>query len=166
MTDIFLFSEVVWTEVLRPGLRPFRAHKSLSPHIGEKFRSVLSITTYPPTITATLRIYPGISGSSVRAFLSAGNIQGVVLESYGAGNAPRREELLSAFREAAERGVVSTKSLVSRLGELRNLTFRSLSMCRNARREQFRARSTKQVGFLLRALLLSLFGDQYAKEIS
>ena len=31
---------------------------------------------------------------------------GAVLESYGAGNAPRREDLLSAFREAAERGVV------------------------------------------------------------
>lgn len=58
-----------------------------------------------PLLAATLRIFPGISGNAVRAFLGA-DVRGVVLESYGAGNAPRREELLSAFREATERGVV------------------------------------------------------------
>ncbi|SCZ93091.1 BZ3500_MvSof-1268-A1-R1_Chr6-2g08455 [Microbotryum saponariae] len=79
--------DVVWNEVLRPGLRPFRAHKSLSANV------------------ATLRIFPGITGKAIRAFLGP-EIKGVVLESYGAGNAPRREDLLSAFREAADRGVV------------------------------------------------------------
>ncbi|ORY74287.1 asparaginase-domain-containing protein [Leucosporidium creatinivorum] len=80
--------DVEWNEVLRPGLRAFRAHKTLSSKV------------------ATLRIFPGISGSAIRAFLNADDVRGVVLESYGAGNAPRREELLSAFREATERGVV------------------------------------------------------------
>ncbi|SCV67846.1 BQ2448_5457 [Microbotryum intermedium] len=79
--------DVVWNEVLRPGLRPFRAHKSLSADV------------------ATLRVFPGITGKAIRAFLGP-EIKGVVLESYGAGNAPRREDLLSAFREAADRGVV------------------------------------------------------------
>lgn len=82
------FVEVAWNEIQRAGLKPFQAHKSMSPHV------------------ATLRIFPGISGSSVRAFLNAGETRGIVLETYGAGNSPRREELLSAFREAAERGVV------------------------------------------------------------
>lgn len=54
---------------------------------------------------ATLRIFPGISSRLVHAFFSS-DVQGIVLETYGAGNAPRREELLSAFREATERGVV------------------------------------------------------------
>ncbi|GAA6018305.1 hypothetical protein JCM8202_001325 [Rhodotorula sphaerocarpa] len=80
--------EVAWQQVLRPGPRRFRAHKSLSSDV------------------ATLRIFPGITGRTVRAFLQPGGVRGVVLESYGAGNAPRREELLSAFREATERGVV------------------------------------------------------------
>lgn len=44
--------------------------------------------------SATLRVFPGISGSAVRAFLNAGDIRGVVLESYGAGNAPRRGKSL------------------------------------------------------------------------
>lgn len=80
--------DVAWGEVLRPGLRPFRAHKALSSKV------------------ATLRVFPGITGAAVRAFLGAGDVRGVVLESFGAGNAPRREELLGAFREAADRGVV------------------------------------------------------------
>ncbi|GAA5976764.1 hypothetical protein JCM10908_005624 [Rhodotorula pacifica] len=80
--------EVAWQQVLRPGPRRFRAHKSLSSDV------------------ATLRLFPGITGRTIRAFLQPGGVRGVVLESYGAGNAPRREELLSVFREATERGVV------------------------------------------------------------
>ncbi|KWU43556.1 asparaginase-domain-containing protein, partial [Rhodotorula sp. JG-1b] len=80
--------EVAWQQVLRPGPRRFRAHKTLSSDV------------------ATLRLFPGITGRTIRAFLQPGGVRGVVLESYGAGNAPRREELLSAFREATERGVV------------------------------------------------------------
>ncbi|BGP38398.1 hypothetical protein JCM10449v2_002330 [Rhodotorula kratochvilovae] len=81
--------EVAWPQVLRPGPRPFRAHKELCADV------------------ATLRIFPGITSAAVRAFLSSsGGVRGVVLETYGAGNAPRREGLLSAFRDATERGVV------------------------------------------------------------
>ncbi|GAA5865695.1 hypothetical protein JCM3774_004969 [Rhodotorula dairenensis] len=80
--------EVAWQQVLRPGPRRFRAHKTLSSDV------------------ATLRLFPGITGRTIRAFLQPDGVRGVVLESYGAGNAPRRDELLSAFREATERGVV------------------------------------------------------------
>lgn len=72
--------------------------------------------------SATLRIFPGISGSAIRAFLNADDVRGVVLESYGAGNAPRREELLSAFREATERGVVSHFLAADRLGAIAHLS--------------------------------------------
>ncbi|GAA5835133.1 hypothetical protein JCM9279_007207 [Rhodotorula babjevae] len=81
--------EVAWPQVLRPGPRPFHAHKQLCSDV------------------ATLRIFPGITHVAVRAFLSpSGGVRGVVLESYGAGNAPKRPELLAAFREATDRGVV------------------------------------------------------------
>ncbi|BGP30505.1 hypothetical protein JCM10296v2_002260 [Rhodotorula toruloides] len=80
--------EVAWSQVLRPGPRPFRAHKSLSSDV------------------ATLRLFPGITGATIGAFLQPSSIRGVVLESYGAGNAPRRPELLDAFKQANERGVV------------------------------------------------------------
>ncbi|GAA5892855.1 hypothetical protein JCM8208_004105 [Rhodotorula glutinis] len=81
--------EVAWPQMLRPGPRPFHAHKQLCSDV------------------ATLRIFPGITHVAVRAFLSpSSGVRGVVLESYGAGNAPKRPELLAVFREATDRGVV------------------------------------------------------------
>lgn len=54
---------------------------------------------------ATLRFFPGITTATVRAFLSP-TIRGVVLETYGAGNAPQRPDIIEAIKEACTRGVV------------------------------------------------------------
>ncbi|GLB34725.1 putative asparaginase [Lyophyllum shimeji] len=79
---------VNWNDVLRQtSLRRFRAHKQMSPHV------------------ATLRLFPGISAATVRAFLMP-PIRGVVLETFGAGNAPQRVDLMQAIKEACNRGVV------------------------------------------------------------
>ncbi|KAI9446270.1 L-asparaginase [Lactarius indigo] len=73
---------VNWNDVIRQtSLRRFRAHKP------------------------TLRLFPGITAATVHAFL-APSVRGVVLETFGSGNAPQREDLMSALREACERGVV------------------------------------------------------------
>ncbi|KAI9592488.1 asparaginase-domain-containing protein [Syncephalis fuscata] len=95
---------VAWPEVLHPDrIARFRAHKKMNPNV------------------ATLRIFPGITEATVRAFLTP-PIQGVVLETYGAGNAPNnRPELLRALREATDNGIVivncsqCTRGLVSTL---------------------------------------------------
>jgi len=63
----------------------------------------LCLTIHPPL--ATLRLFPGITATTIQAFL-APSVRGVVLETFGAGNAPQREDLMSALREACERGVV------------------------------------------------------------
>lgn len=52
-----------------------------------------------------LRVTPTLTGALLRAMLAAPT-RGLVLETYGAGNAPNRPELLDAIREACERGVV------------------------------------------------------------
>lgn len=54
---------------------------------------------------ATLRLFPGITAATVRAFLSP-PVQGVVLETFGAGNAPQRADLVDALKAACERGVI------------------------------------------------------------
>lgn len=55
---------------------------------------------------ACLRLFPGITDDTIRAFL-APPIAGVVLETYGSGNAPNnREGLLQILKEACDRGVV------------------------------------------------------------
>ncbi|KAH9483884.1 L-asparaginase [Psilocybe cubensis] len=79
---------VNWADVIRQtSLRKFRAHKKMSPHV------------------ATLRLFPGISGQTIRAFCMS-PIQGVVLETFGAGNAPQRADVMEALKEACDRGVV------------------------------------------------------------
>ncbi|KAL7862084.1 hypothetical protein SRHO_G00135250 [Serrasalmus rhombeus] len=53
-----------------------------------------------------LRLFPGITSETVRAFLQP-PMEGIVLETYGSGNAPdNRADLLEEFRKATERGVI------------------------------------------------------------
>ena len=55
--------------------------------------------------SATLRLFPGITAATIKAFMMP-PIRGVVLETFGAGNAPQRADLMSSLKEACERGVV------------------------------------------------------------
>lgn len=64
---------------------------------GAEHRNIISL--------ATLRLFPGITAATIRAFLMPPT-RGVVLETFGAGNAPQRADLTNAFQEACERGVV------------------------------------------------------------
>ncbi|KAJ7345225.1 hypothetical protein JRQ81_001175 [Phrynocephalus forsythii] len=53
-----------------------------------------------------LRIFPGITAAAVRAFLQS-PMEGVVLETYGSGNAPNnRPDLLEELKKATDRKVV------------------------------------------------------------
>ncbi|HEY9102686.1 asparaginase domain-containing protein [Chitinimonas sp.] len=56
---------------------------------------------------AGLKLYPGYSVRMIERLLLSDDLAGVVLESYGAGNAPDADTaLLAAFAAATERGVV------------------------------------------------------------
>ncbi|KAG8743908.1 hypothetical protein FRC10_011198 [Ceratobasidium sp. 414] len=89
---------VNWSEVIRSNsMQRFRAHKDMCANVA-----------YEPTHRhhpATLRLFPGITAPIIRAFL-APPLQGVVLETFGSGNAPQNPELLEALREACARGVI------------------------------------------------------------
>ncbi|KAG1749467.1 asparaginase-domain-containing protein [Suillus lakei] len=79
---------VNWNDVLRQtSLRRFRAYKEMSPHV------------------ATLRLFPGMTGATARAFLVPPT-RGIVLETFGAGNASQRPDVLAAFKDACDGGVV------------------------------------------------------------
>ncbi|KAL0969082.1 hypothetical protein UPYG_G00222400 [Umbra pygmaea] len=53
-----------------------------------------------------LRLFPGITAATVKSFLQP-PMEGIVLETYGSGNAPdNRADLLEEFRKATERGVI------------------------------------------------------------
>lgn len=53
-----------------------------------------------------IKIFPGITEHLFRSMLSIEGIRGVVLETYGAGNAPTSPWFIDAVRQAVERGVV------------------------------------------------------------
>ncbi|XP_051502582.1 60 kDa lysophospholipase-like isoform X2 [Myxocyprinus asiaticus] len=53
-----------------------------------------------------LRLFPGITADTVKAFLQP-PMEGIVFETYGSGNAPdNRTDLLEEFRKASERGLI------------------------------------------------------------
>ena len=53
-----------------------------------------------------LKIFPGISIETVNAILTIPNIKGVVLETFGAGNATTKPWFLNALKNAVDRGLV------------------------------------------------------------
>lgn len=93
-----MFIDVKWPIVLRPTqIAKFTVAKTLNPNVG------------------SLRLFPGISDTTIRAFL-APPLQGVVLETFGAGNAPARPSLLAALKDASDRGVVIVNCTQCRKG--------------------------------------------------
>ncbi len=55
---------------------------------------------------AVLKLFPGITEPVVKAILSTPGLRGVVLETYGAGNAPSCDWLYQHLRNAVERGII------------------------------------------------------------
>lgn len=54
---------------------------------------------------AILKMFPGISEAVLEAFLEIPNLKGIVLETYGAGNAPTDEWFLKLLRKAVKKGL-------------------------------------------------------------
>ena len=80
---------VDWGAIIKPSsLFKFNVQKSINPNV------------------SILRLFPGIPAQVVESFLKP-PIRGVVLETFGAGNAPtNRPELLHLFKGAAERDII------------------------------------------------------------
>ncbi|KAI9277638.1 asparaginase-domain-containing protein [Sporodiniella umbellata] len=98
LVNVGINIDVNWPLILRPThLSKFHVNTKLNPNVG------------------SLRLFPGISNSTIRTFL-APPLQGVVLETFGAGNAPCRPDLLSALKEASDRGVVIVNCTQCRKG--------------------------------------------------
>lgn len=55
---------------------------------------------------ALLKIYPGITQQFIDTVLTMPHLKGVVLETYGAGNAPTNKAFIESLQNAIERGVV------------------------------------------------------------
>lgn len=65
----------------------------------------LALQPLKPVNVGALRLFPGISANILRNVLRE-PLQGLVLETYGSGNAPQKQDFLEVLREATARGVV------------------------------------------------------------
>ena len=72
------------------------------PHAGTKLR----VRTKIDQNIAILKLFPGITEHTVNAILNIPNLKAVVLESFGAGNAPRRTWFYDSLKEATLRGIL------------------------------------------------------------
>ncbi|XP_053144626.1 60 kDa lysophospholipase isoform X2 [Hemicordylus capensis] len=83
--DITINWETVWRA---SNTKKFEIHTNMNSNVG------------------LLRIFPGITAAAVKAFLQS-PMEGIVLETYGSGNAPNnRPDLLDELKKATDRDVV------------------------------------------------------------
>ena len=89
---------------------PPLAEVGLSIHSNEQFiarpksGAEFKVDTALEREVAIIKIFPGLTESVFRAMLASG-VKGVVLETYGAGNAPTKEWFINALKEAIAKGV-------------------------------------------------------------
>lgn len=68
--------------------------------------SKLRVRTKIDQNLAILKLFPGITESTVDSILHIPNLKAVVLESFGTGNAPRRNWFYNALKDATDRGIL------------------------------------------------------------
>ena len=66
----------------------------------------MKVHTKLDTNIAVLKLFPGINENIVNSILNIGGLKGVVLETYGAGNAPTDEWFIKALEKAIKKGIV------------------------------------------------------------
>ncbi len=90
LAKVGISTTVHWTLVNRPSrISPFSIQHDLeTSHV------------------ACLRIFPGILPEMVRGVLNLKGLRGLILETFGAGNAPEDEELFAVLREGIARGII------------------------------------------------------------
>lgn len=100
LATVGIHIDVAWDQILSPTGDDFRVTPITNPNV------------------ATLRLFPGITRSVLDNFLRP-PLAGLVLETYGAGNAPdNRTDFLDALRDASDRGVVIVNATQCYRGEV------------------------------------------------
>ncbi len=66
----------------------------------------ISAFTQMDTHMAILKIFPGIRPEVMKAIIDTPGLKGLILETYGAGNAPSDNQFLDMIREASNKGII------------------------------------------------------------
>ena len=92
-----------------PVLADVGIHIKFNPNnilVPDSFSEPLEISTALDTRVAVLRIFPGITPEVMDAILGMEGLRGVVLETFGSGNAPTAEWFVERIKNAVRRGLL------------------------------------------------------------
>ncbi len=73
--------------IIKPNFKKLKVHKKLDPNV------------------AILKLFPGITENVVKSILGANGLKAVILETYGAGNAPTDKWFIKDLQSAIEKGI-------------------------------------------------------------
>lgn len=90
---------------------PALADVGVSIHFNKPFINTpadepLRISTGFDTNVVIIKIFPGISRQALKAMLAVPGLRGVVLETYGSGNAPSEDWFIDTLKEAIDGGLI------------------------------------------------------------
>ncbi len=55
---------------------------------------------------AIVKLFPGIQSKLLKSIIETPNLKGIVLETYGSGNAPTKEEIIKVLEESIKKGII------------------------------------------------------------
>lgn len=74
--------------------------------IHKSFEQELSVIKQMDSNIAILKLFPGITENVIKTILSTEGLKGVILETYGSGNAPSGKWFINLLREAIDKGII------------------------------------------------------------
>src|SRR5690606_17974042 len=82
-------------------------HLKVNDHLLETFYSShqLEVIKQLDNNVMVLKIFPGITQQVLQAILSIDNLKGIVIETFGSGNAPTKHWFLDTLQKAINRGI-------------------------------------------------------------
>ncbi len=96
------FSSPNYDDLASIGIHILYNHQKLL----RKEKNRLNVHSVFQTDVAILKIFPGMSKAYVQAVLNIPNLKGLILETYGSGNAPKETWFINELQQAAQKGIV------------------------------------------------------------
>lgn len=113
--DFNAFASFNYPELAKAGV-----HIKYNEHVIDRNQQIfpLEVSKHFDPNVVVLKLFPGIRRETVRAIYSIAGLRGVVLESYGSGNAPTADWLCDEISEATARGIVTVNVTQCRAGSV------------------------------------------------
>ncbi len=88
LAEVGIYIKFNHNYILKPNFKKLKVHKNISNEVG------------------ILKIFPGITESYVKAVMESSGIKGLILETFGSGNAPTEKWFLDSLKKAVDSGMV------------------------------------------------------------